>query len=306
MSRAISWLNDVVSLVAILAVPIAVRAADSPAGDGGTVKNVEQVLDQPVTLELVETPLADAKDYLESLTGVQFHLDTRAMDDGGIGTDTPLTVTLKEVPLETALDVVLADVDLTWTVRGNLLVITTPEAAQDSRMMITRIYPVDDLKLEDPLETAQKWLRGQLNAIRRGGVNFGGTGGMGGEMGTIGGGMGGGAGGGMFSLQHENTGVAAEDMAQQGGGAPAFGTAGSGNVPSMPQPTYSGDQLIETVVSTIEPSTWDSVGGPGSIQYITVNGRGVLVVAQTYIIQRKISRLLESLRAVAQSDMGTK
>ncbi len=299
MSRAISWLNDVVFLVAILAVPLTVRAADSPAADRAPVKNVEQVLDQPVTLQFIETPLTDLQAYLESVTGVQFHLDTRALDDVGIGTDTPLTVTLKDVPLETALDVVLADLDLTWTVRGNLLVITTPEAAQDSRMMITRIYTVDDLKLEDPMETAQKWLRGQLNAMGLGGVNFGGMGGMGG-------GMGGGAGGGMFSLQHEDTGVPAAGGAQQGGGTAAPGSSEPGNIASVPQPYYSGDQLIETVVSTIEPSTWDSVGGPGSIQYITVNGRGVLVVTQTYIIQRKISRLLESLRAVAQSDAGTR
>lgn len=299
MSRAISWLNDVVFLVAILAVPLTVRAADSPAADRGPVKDVEQVLDQPVTLEFIETPLTDLQAYLESVTGVQFHLDTRALDDVGIGTDTPLTVTLKEVPLETALDVVLADLDLTWTVRGNLLIVTTPEAAQDPSMMITRIYPVDALKLEDPMETAQKWLRGQLNAMGLGGVNFGGMGGMEG-------GMGGGAGGGMFSLQHEDTGVPAAGGAQQGGGTPAPGSSGPGNIASVPQPYYSGDQLIETVVSTIEPSTWDSVGGPGSIQYITVNGRGVLVVTQTYIIQRKISRLLESLRAVAQSDAGTR
>lgn len=303
MSRAVSWLDDVVLMVAILAVPLAVRAAESPAADRGPIKNVEQVLEQPVTLEFIETPLTDVKDYLESVTGAQFYLDTRALGDVGIETDTPLTVTLKEVPLETALDVVLTQLDLTWTVRGNLLAITTPEAAQNPSMMITRIYPVDDLKIEDPMETAQKWLRGQLNAMGLGGVNFGG---MGGGMGGMGGGMGGGAGGGMFSLQHEDTGVAAESGAQQGGGAPAPGTPGPGNIPSMPQPAYSGDQLIDTVVSTIEPSTWDSVGGPGSIQYITVNGRGVLVITQTYIVQRKIARLLESLRAVAQLGERTK
>lgn len=300
MSRAISWLNDAVLVAAILAIPLAVRAADFPAADRGPAKNVEQVIDQPVTLEFIETPLTDLRAYLESVTGVQFHLDTRALDDVGVGTDSPLTVTLKEVPLETALDVVLAQLDLTWTVRGNLLVITTPEAAQNPSMMITRIYPVDDLKIEDPMETAQKWLRGQLNAMGLGGVNFGG---MGGGMGDMGGG---GMGGGMFSLQHEDTGVVAEGGAQQGSSAPAPGTAGPGNIPSVPQPYYSGDQLIDTVVSTIEPSTWDSVGGPGSIQYITVNGRGALVITQTYIVQRKIAHLLEGLRAIAQSGEGTK
>jgi general secretion pathway protein D len=291
-----SRLSEVVLVIALLALPLAVRAADTAGHHADS--RVEQVLEKPITLEFVETPLEEIVAYLQSATELQIRLDRRALDDVGVGSDSPVTVSLKEVPLETALEVALDDLDLTWTVRGNLLLITTAEAAQAPEMMITRVYRVDDLKLEDPMAAAERWLRQQLQAWGAGGM--GGMGGMGGGMfsveaedpfGEAAGGAPGGDSGAM-------SGPAAERSAPQAVGGMAPPPGGQ----RLPDGVELSDTLVDVITSTIEPSSWDSVGGPGSIRHLRVNGHGVLVVAQTYLVHRKIAQLLEDLRAAAGAE----
>ena len=58
------------------------------------------------------------------------------------------------------------------------------------------------------------------------------------------------------------------------------------------------DRLIEMVASTIHPTSWDEVGGPGTIQYYMVGSEEVLVISQTCAVHREIRRLFADLRAV--------
>jgi hypothetical protein len=60
------------------------------------------------------------------------------------------------------------------------------------------------------------------------------------------------------------------------------------------------DDLIDTITTTVEPNTWDDVGGPGSITSLG----GLLVVQQTPSVHDKLATLLDTLResgAVPQS-----
>jgi len=52
------------------------------------------------------------------------------------------------------------------------------------------------------------------------------------------------------------------------------------------------DSLIELLTTTVYPSTWDEVGGPGSISPF----QGTLVVSQTYTIHEAIRGVLAALR----------
>ena len=54
------------------------------------------------------------------------------------------------------------------------------------------------------------------------------------------------------------------------------------------------DALIELITSTIKPTTWDSVGGPGSIAPFETNLS--IVVSQTQDVHEEIVDLLEQLR----------
>ena len=69
----------------------------------------------------------------------------------------------------------------------------------------------------------------------------------------------------------------------------------SKNIPASSQYSVQEDyldDLINLVTSTIRPTTWDSVGGPGSIAPY----RGVLVISQTADIHREIQKFLDDLR----------
>ena len=58
------------------------------------------------------------------------------------------------------------------------------------------------------------------------------------------------------------------------------------------------DPLIDAITRTIEPASWDAVGGQGSIQPLDVAGIGVIVVSQTDKVHEKIADFLRQLRAL--------
>jgi hypothetical protein len=57
--------------------------------------------------------------------------------------------------------------------------------------------------------------------------------------------------------------------------------------------------LVELIASSVAPTTWNEVGGPGSIQEFR-NARA-LVVSQTFATHRQIERLLASVREVREA-----
>lgn len=54
------------------------------------------------------------------------------------------------------------------------------------------------------------------------------------------------------------------------------------------------DELIDTLTTAIDPSSWSDVGGPGAIQPFAASD--LLVISQTRITHHKIERLLSKLR----------
>ena len=59
--------------------------------------------------------------------------------------------------------------------------------------------------------------------------------------------------------------------------------------------TGESSALIHTLTSTVEPDSWDEVGGPGTAKAMGVRGRHLLVVSNAYLTQLKVSRLFNSL-----------
>lgn len=70
------------------------------------------------------------------------------------------------------------------------------------------------------------------------------------------------------------------------------GVSVDGQVPQNPSPKVD---LATLIISSIEPGSWEDNGGVGTIR---VYDRQFLVISQTYIVHRKVSSLLENLRAV--------
>jgi hypothetical protein len=97
-----------------------------------------------------------------------------------------------------------------------------------------------------------------------------------------------GAGEGFFSVESAVTAIAAAQVGQLGNHEPAA-RGGSGS-------------LIQVMTRSIDPDTWDEVGGPGSI--VTYNG--LLVVRQTSAVHAKVEKFLEMMRRALRERAATK
>ncbi len=183
---------------------------------------IRRSLSKPVKLDFKETPLDDVVEYLNRKAGIQIIIDRKALDDVGLGIDTPVTVRVDGIKLRSALDFMLGPHDLTWTIAHEVLLITTLEEAEN--MLPAKVYDVSDFP-----------------AYRN----------------------------------------------EQGQGVPDY------------------DSLVEMIAACIEPTSWDSVGGPGSIAPFHATGVRVLLIAQTREVHEEVDALLGKLRKVRGKELST-
>jgi hypothetical protein len=134
--------------------PVLIRGASR---DAGADHKIRDALSQSTQLEFVETPLSDAIDYLKDFHHIDIELDDKALEEAGIGTDTPVTRELKDLTLGSSLRLLLEPLEATYVVRDGVLLITTPGALD--KMIELRVYNVGDLV---PPDGDQEELAGAL------------------------------------------------------------------------------------------------------------------------------------------------
>jgi len=100
-------------------------------------------LDDDTALEFIETPLEDVISFLRDQHDIPIEIDTRALDDVGIGTDTPITRNIKGIRLRSALWLLLRDLDLNYIIQNDVMLITTPEVA--GSLVETHVYGLQRL-----------------------------------------------------------------------------------------------------------------------------------------------------------------
>ena len=138
---------------------------------------------------------------------IPIELDVKKLEEAGVNIDTPVTKNLSGITLRSALRLLLNDLELTYVVRDEVLLITTPEEAESQ--LITKVYPVGDLVVPIGINSNMFGLGGMggMNGGGGGqggfGGGFGGGGGGGGGFGGGGGMMGGGGGGGFFAVEDD-------------------------------------------------------------------------------------------------------
>jgi hypothetical protein len=118
-------------------------SASQVAGPQSREEAIRRALAKPVKLEFNKTPLLNVVAVLKRKAGIQIVIDTKALDDVGIGSDAPVTVQVADIKLRSALDFMLRPLELTWTIAHEVLLITTPEEADT--MLFTKVYDVSDL-----------------------------------------------------------------------------------------------------------------------------------------------------------------
>jgi hypothetical protein len=107
---------------------------------------LEKRLTERGSVDFVETPLREAADRLSRQFQVPIVLAYKKLEDVGVSSDTRITKQLNGIPLESILRLILAELDLGFTVRNNVILISTPEDLESH--LNTRVYPVLDLVRE--------------------------------------------------------------------------------------------------------------------------------------------------------------
>jgi len=186
-----------VASVAILVAPAV--AEDWPSvtpKPGSAEQRISEALNDDTRLEFIETPLDQVVEFLKDQHDINIELDRNALDDVGIGADVPITRNLKGICLRSALRLMLKDLELTYEIHNEVLLITTPEGAVAHAHV--KVYNVSALL--DEGETAESVAAPLMQVLQptgvstpRGGMQYGYSGMMGmGGMGTGGFGIGGG------------------------------------------------------------------------------------------------------------------
>jgi von Willebrand factor type A domain len=178
-------------------------SVDSKAA-GGAEQRINDALNSPLKasgLDFTEEPLENVVNFLQTEYQIPIQLDTPALEDAGLTADEPVTIQLQNVSLRSALRLMLKAKQLTYVIRDEVLIITTPEEAESE--LVAKVYPVADLVLPIEVPEIGGGMGGGIGGQQGGGG--GGGGGFGGGGGGFGGGGGGGGaagggGGGFFSV----------------------------------------------------------------------------------------------------------
>lgn len=118
----------------------------------GMTPRIREALQKSASLHFQEQPLGDVVGELEDRYKIEIQLDTQALDTAGVTTDTPVTIDVEKVSLRSALALFLDALELTYTIRDEVLLITTDEEVE--MMLVTRFYPIKDLVAAESLATA--------------------------------------------------------------------------------------------------------------------------------------------------------
>lgn len=94
--------------------------------------NIREQLNEKADLDVSEVPLWEVAVYLKQRHGIEIQLDNKALGDAGVGSDIPITRSVKGITLRSILNLILNDLDLTYVIQDGSLVITTKAAAQST------------------------------------------------------------------------------------------------------------------------------------------------------------------------------
>ncbi|MCS7166020.1 MAG: hypothetical protein RMI91_08605 [Gemmatales bacterium] len=233
-------------------------------------RDLYQRLQQPVSLDFRDKPLAEVLDHLRSMYGINIVADEPALQAAGISLNQPITIRLDNRPLRTCLNLILHNARLAWVIRDGVYIVTTEEGKRGK--LVQKVYPVADLIL--PVQ------------------DFGN---LGGNQASI------------LSVLAQNMNQPQQPPLTAPwtipGGTPV-GQASLANNSSQPQvrvepPKTSLEQtLIRLIHETIEPKSWDVNGGPGHIDYYPLGMQ--LVVSADPEIQEQVDQLLRRLRELQE------
>ncbi|HVU88390.1 MAG TPA: hypothetical protein VHD36_13805 [Pirellulales bacterium] len=251
---------------------------------------IEKSLKTPVSLKFQDAPLGEVMDHLKTLAGVNIHLDPRGLAAEGVMTDTPVNIDLSEpISLRSALNLILEPLHLSYVVKNEVLNVTSEQLRDGEVYTVT--YNVGDLVIPIPNFVPDNNI-GMTGALNSAQANA--------RQGMLGGPYSSDAPLSVASASGSpsNAFMDPRILAQMSGTpGPLAGIsqsmgAGPGGLSGGAQPDF--DSLIDLIVQTIQPESWDANGGPGSVTRFPNNLS--LVISQKQDVHEEIADLLAQLR----------
>ncbi len=116
--------------------PDSVRSLSS--ADAQTRTKLKQTGD----VDFTEVPVRDALAFLKDTSDIQYYIDKRSLTDASIPEDAPVSLHLKNVPLEMVLDLVLRQANLGYRIRNGVVMIASEQDVQSQTE--ARVYRVPE------------------------------------------------------------------------------------------------------------------------------------------------------------------
>lgn len=115
-------------------------------------RKIYEAIQQPLKppLDYIEIPLNQIIQAISGDYQIPIVFDRQALEEMAISEETEISIMVRDLPLKSALNLMLAQVeDLTYVIKHDVLIITSEDAA--NRIMETRIYNVTSIGLDDEL-----------------------------------------------------------------------------------------------------------------------------------------------------------
>jgi len=106
-------------------------------------RKIEETLTKRGSVDFVESPLRDVVAELSRQFQIPIVLAVKKMEEASVSPDAPVTKQVEDLSLESILSLILRDLELEYSIRDEVLLITTPEDNESN--LDTRTYPVLDL-----------------------------------------------------------------------------------------------------------------------------------------------------------------
>jgi type II secretory pathway component GspD/PulD (secretin) len=253
-------------------------------------KEIESMLNrQTISINFKATPLDEVITYMQVSSGINFDIDSGALKADNIDPRTEITSSLKDIRLVSALGVVLDKVKLRWVIDKEVVKITTARGA--SGKLVRTTVPVADLVV--PVQNAAQSPTMDMQYIMQRGMDRRNSMGNTAMPVTPLTGLPAGA----------NALTGTPSSAQPGIGRLSNTPTGSGTIVNRGSASGTIEEtLIRLITSSVQPQTWEAMGGPGRIEYYPLGM--ALVINQSPEVIEEVTRLLESLRRLQDLEVA--
>ena len=238
---------------------------------------IERRLSLPISLDFKNQSLDQVLKDLRDMTGINIVPDMPALEAENISLDRPVTMHLEGVSTKSALELVLHQAHLIYVIKKEVILVTTEAFSRGK--LVPRTYSVADLIIpvdNHTVPVSESWSKTMEQLSTRQGP------------------------GAIPSTPTPYTGgKTLTNGTPVGAGVSAQSSSSSSNPPTTGEADPANthllvNQLIKTITTTIQPTSWDVMGGPGTIEYYPLGM--ALVISQTPDIQEQVADLLAALR----------